>query len=144
MPSARSNASVASALLLIQLLAPAMISGCSSGSRTEPTHAPHGYPTSRDYYPEKARRLGLTGRVGLEASCPNGHYKDIVVIDSGGPLLDAGATRLLADANCTPGDPPETRSTLGVIFQLTNKPKVPPFEDNRQEVVITAIASSEK
>jgi outer membrane biosynthesis protein TonB len=126
-----------SVLLLAALLPPVGISACATGSSSQDAHDPHRHAT-RDYYPSRARRLGLTGRVGLEVSCEEGRYKNVVVIESAGPILDAGAEALMSDAYCRPGNPPGARSQFGVIFQLTNKPEVAPFKDNRKVVVVTA------
>jgi outer membrane biosynthesis protein TonB len=125
--------------ILSASLPSAVISGCASDSPSKNTQGPHAFPNSLDYYPEKAKRLGLTGRVGLEASCEKGHFKDVVILESAGPILDAGAMKLFADGHCTPGNPPETRTQIGVIFQLTGKSKVQPFEDHRPTIVVTAI-----
>jgi TonB family protein len=101
-------------------------------------------PADRDYYPAQAKRLGLTGRVGLEYSVDTrGHAQNIVVTESAGHLLDDNAKVYLSDARFTiPPDwsstgGPEKRQRMGIIFNLTNKPKVPWFEDDRMTVVVT-------
>jgi TonB family protein len=117
---------------------------CADTSTSGVPEMEHSTTGVRSYYPAPARRLGLTGRVGLEYSVDaNGRPSGIVVADSAGKVLDNAAKQLLSDQHFTiPADwvatgGPEKRYRLGVIFQLTNKPKVPPFEDNRQTVVIT-------
>jgi len=61
------------------------------------------------------------------------------VVESGGPLLDAAGKRLLSDGRCTPGNLPVR---AGIIFQLTGKPKVQPFDDNRLIIVVTGSSIS--
>jgi hypothetical protein len=64
-------------------------------------------------------------------------------LESGGPLLDDAARRVLEDAHF--GIPPDYLATggpgkrfrYGVIFRLVGKPEVPLFEDTRRIVVIT-------
>jgi len=124
---------------IVMLLVTTLFSGCAGSPSPRDTQNHHHLPNSLDYYPEKAKCLGLTGRVGLEASCVNGRFHNVVVIDSAGPILDGGAKALLSAARCKPGDPPESSSRFGVIFELTNKPRVPPFEDDRQIVTVTGI-----
>jgi TonB family protein len=103
-------------------------------------------PPTLDYYPPKAKRDGVTGRVGLECSIDEkGHARNILVLESGGPLLDDGAKALLADLrfkvpigwSATGG--PTRRLRYGVIFRLAGKPDVACFEDNRQTVVVNGI-----
>jgi TonB family protein len=134
---AMQKAALRSALLL-SAIAAVLTNGCASGYPQQ-THDPHRLPNTLDYYPDKARRQGLTGRVGLEFSCDEkGRARNIAVVDSGGPLFDAAAKQLMSDSRCTPGNPPETRGRVGVIFQISGMPKVQPFEDNRPTVVVTA------
>jgi hypothetical protein len=65
------------------------------------------------------------------------------VLESAGRILDDHAKKLLSDCHFdVPSDwvtsgGPGKRFRLGFIFELSNKPKVPPFEDNRPTVVIT-------
>jgi|HubBroStandDraft_4_1064222.scaffolds.fasta_scaffold548731_1 hypothetical protein len=77
----------------------------------------------RAYYPAQAKRLGLTGCVGLEYSVDGkGRARNIVVIESGGQLLDDHAKALLSDEHFEiPADwlatgGPEKRYQVGVIF----------------------------
>jgi TonB family protein len=104
------------------------------------------FPNTHDYYPPKARSKGITGRVGLEYSVDaRGRAQNIVIVESGGPLLDAGAKKLAADGNYTiPANwaaigGPARRLRMGMIFQLVGKPRVAPFEDNRPTVVVTGV-----
>jgi TonB family protein len=103
------------------------------------------WPSSRDYYPSKAKELGVTGRVGLECSIDErGYAQNIVILESAGPLLDDAAKsvfldqhfRLPPDWSATGG--PAKRFRYGVIFRLRGEPEVTPFEDNRYTVVITS------
>jgi TonB family protein len=132
------------------------VSGCavqtpSAGSVQRPVAAsddPRGpslWPSSRDYYPLNARRLGITGRVGLECSVDErGYARGIVILESAGPVLDEAAREVLSDQHfrvppdwsATAG--PAKRFRYGVIFRLTGKPDVPRFEDNRHIVIITS------
>jgi TonB family protein len=103
-------------------------------------------PYTNDYYPRKAKRQGITGRVGLEYSVDEkGHARSIVVFESGGALLDDAAKKLLADMRFNiPSDwsatgGPAQRLRIGVIFRLKGKPDVARFQDDRQTVVVTAI-----
>jgi outer membrane biosynthesis protein TonB len=123
---------------LVPLVAAIFVS-CASGPPPPSAHAPRQFPNSLDYYPHDAHCLGLTGRVGVEVSCPKGRFENVVIIESAGPTLDTGVKRMLSDAHCTPGTPPDASGQLGIIFQLTNRPKVPPFEDKRQVITITGI-----
>ena len=98
-------------------------------------------------YPSRARREGITGRVGLECSVDTrGYVHDIVVLESAGPILDDAAKTLFSDARLlVPPDwaaigGPAARFRYGVIFRMVGKPEVPPFEDKRQTVVITSSA----
>ena len=98
----------------------------------------------RSYYPPGARRKGLTGRVGLECSVDaGGKAQNLVVVESAGSELDEAAKSYVADAQFRIPDDwvaqggPATRVRVGVIFQLTNKPKVPGFDDGRPAVIIT-------
>jgi TonB family protein len=107
--------------------------GCTGGP-------PAAAAPSADPYPAQAKRRGLTGRVGLEYSLGEGGLPyNITVVESAGQVLDGGAVRLLSGQHLKvpPGWTPEQRLKMGVIFQLTNKPKVPPFEDNRQTLFVT-------
>jgi TonB family protein len=91
-----------------------------------------------DYYPPSAKRQGLTGRVGLTYTCDsNGGAHNVTVVDSAGSLLDDAAIRLVFASHCTPGNLPNSVGRMGVIFNLTNKPQVPPFEDHRPTVIVT-------
>ena len=86
----------------------------------------------------EAKRLGLTGRVGLECSIDmNGHAQNITISDATNSLLDKHAAALLSSGHFDLPDDwvttggPERRYRIGVIFELTNKPSVPKFEDGR-------------
>jgi TonB family protein len=99
----------------------------------------------RDYYPNEARRHGLTGRVGLEYSCDDkGHAFNIAVIESSGSDFDAAAKQFLSDAHFKVASDraasggPAKRLRYGVIFELVGKPHVPHFDDDRHFVVITS------
>ena len=102
---------------------------------------------SHAYYPVAAKQRGLTGRVGLTCTIDaHGHSGNIVVVESAGETLDDSARRLLADERfelpadwVTRGGPQRTY-TFGVIFELSDKPKVPAFEDDRPTIVVTARA----
>ena len=100
------------------------------------------------YYSDKARRLGLTGRSCLAYSVdPAGRSQKISVLESAGAVLDDHAKKLLSalqfdvptDWAATGG--PAKRYRMGFIFELSNKPKVPPFEDAIPTVVIRATGS---
>jgi TonB family protein len=104
------------------------------------------WPTSHDYYPPKAKQQGLTGRVGLGCSVnEKGYARDIVIVESGGPLFDEAAKKIFFDHHFViPSDwsatgGPAKRFRYGVIFRLIGKPDVPPFGDNRRTVVITGV-----
>jgi TonB family protein len=118
---------------------------CAKPKTADDTTIKWGPPTL-DYYPRKANRDGVTGRVGLEYSIDEtGHARNIIILESGGPLLDDGAKKLLADVrfkvptdwSATGG--PTRRWHYGVIFRLVGKPDVACFEDNRETVVLTDI-----
>jgi TonB family protein len=132
-------------------------SGCAvQTSRTGSVEPPTGVgdaamapyflePSSRDYYPPKAKELGLTGRVGLECSVDErGYARNIAILESAGPLLDNAAREVISDHrfrippdwSATGG--PGKRFRYGVIFRLIGKPNVAPFEDNRPVAVITS------
>ncbi len=133
------NRTLISVFLLASVLPIALTSGCATSFAPKDTRGRHRLPNTLDYYPPQAKRLGLTGRVGLEFTCDGkGRAHNIVVIDSAGPLLDPAAKALVSEGRCTPGNPPETPGRMGVIFQLTDKPRVPRFEDNRPTVVVTS------
>jgi TonB family protein len=125
---------------IAMLLFAALTCGCAGGPASREAHNTHHLPNTRDYYPDKAKCLGLTGRVGLEFTCDKkGRAHNITVVESAGPLLDRAATELVSEGRFTPGNPVDTPGRVGVIFQLTNKPRVPPFEDNRQTVTVTGL-----
>jgi TonB family protein len=97
-----------------------------------------------DFYPAQARRLGITGRVCLAYSVDTkGHAQHVEVLVSGGALLDDPAKKLLANVRFqVPSDwvatgGPAKRYRQGVVFNLTNKPEVPPFEDSIPTAVVT-------
>lgn len=101
-------------------------------------------PTGRDDYPPVAEHLGLTGRVGLECSVDaRGNAQDIVILESGGLVLDDAARKVFAQGHfLVPPDwstsgGPARRFPYGVIFQLPGKPDVAHFADNRLTVVVT-------
>lgn len=118
---------------------------CAAPTRADQAAVgPMPWPNTRDYYPSKAKREGLSGRVGLECSVDEkGRAGNIVVLESGGPLFDDAAKRLFSDVHfrippdwsATGG--PAKRFLYGVIFQFVGKPSVAPFEDNRRTVIIT-------
>jgi TonB family protein len=136
--------------LLIALASTVAPFGPVAKAADTPTEGPVGkLPGGRDYYPWRARRQGVTGRVGLEYSVDEGgHARNIVVLESGGALLDDGARKLLADLRfdippdwvATGG--PAQRYRFGVIFELTGKPRVLRFEDKRRTVTITSVPGS--
>jgi len=102
-------------------------------------------PSSHDYYPPKAKRQGITGRVGLECSVDaRGYARKVVVLESGGPLLDEAAKNILYDAHFSiPADwsatgGPTKRFKYGVIFRLVGKPDVPQFDDHRRTVILSS------
>jgi TonB family protein len=136
------NASQATAFFTVTALAAAaFIGACTSAPTPNPSSISDGRGASMDYYPPSAKRQGLTGRVGLECTCDSdGRAHNIVVVDSAGPLLDDGAMRLVSASHCTPGDPPNSVGRMGVIFNLTNKPPVPPFQDHRPTIIVTGSA----
>jgi TonB family protein len=111
----------------------------------EETPLPGRPNQKRSYYPPAAIRQGITGRVCLAYSVDNhGHAANFEVLESGGTLLDGAARQLLgavrfnvpADWVATGGS--AKRYRLGVIFDLTSKPKVPRFTNSIPTVVITA------
>jgi TonB family protein len=127
-----------------------LIGGCTTipapheAKAVDTINGPFFMPTSRDYYPLAARRQGITGRVGLECSVDErGYAQNIVVVESGGPLLDDAAKRLFSDVHfLIPSDwstigGPTKRFRYGAIFQLLGKPRVPQFDDDRHIMVIT-------
>ena len=131
-------------LLPVALLLSAGCVSTGGASTKSAVVRPELTPPVGDYYPAQAKRLGLTGRVGLEYSVDTrGHAQNIVVTESAGHLLDDHAKTYLSAVHFTiPPDwsatgGPEKRQRLGIIFDLTNKPKVPRFEDDRVTVVIT-------
>jgi TonB family protein len=97
-----------------------------------------------DHYPDQARRQGLTGRVGLEYSVDaKGRRTDIVILESGGKILDKAAKDVVSDLQSRiPPDAasaePGKRYRVGVLFDLRGMPRVAPFEDGRQSVTLTA------
>jgi TonB family protein len=102
---------------------------------------PLSIPNTMPFYPAEAKRLGLTGRVGLECSIDmNGHPQNITVVEPSGSLLDKQAVQLLSighfdlpeDWLVTGG--PEKRYRIGMTFELSNKPPVPKFQDGRTTV----------
>ena len=122
---------------ILLFLAP--MGGCAGGSPPQENHEHRRLPNTLDYYPEPARQQGITGRVGIDVSCDEkGRAHDIEVVESAGADLDAAAKKLISDGGCRPGkgSSQPTRGRLGVIFQLRDKPRVPPFEDNRPTIVV--------
>src|ERR1700722_6791510 len=105
---------------------------------------PSLWPSSRDYYPAKAKRLGITGRVGIECSVDErGYARNIVILESADPLLNEAARDVISDQHfripldwSTTGGPAK-QFRYGVIFRLSGKPDVASFEDNRQAAIIT-------
>jgi TonB family protein len=128
-------------------------SGCAAGTglverltgAADAARGPSLLPPSHDYYPSLAKQQGLSGRVGLECSVDGrGHAQDIVILESGGLILDDAAVKAFSDGGfLIPPDwsasgGPARRFRYGVIFQLQGRAAVPPFEDHRLSVVITA------
>ncbi len=104
---------------------------------------PLSIPNKMEFYPAKAKVLGLTGRVGLECSIDmNGHAQNITVVERSTSLLDDQAVQLLSighfdlpdDWAITGG--PETRYRIGFTFELSNKPPVPQFQDGRTTIKV--------
>jgi TonB family protein len=133
-------------LAIAIVLASPLIALVPTAKAADPATGPVVPPFTDDYYPRKAKRQGITGRVGLECSVDEkGRVRHIVVLESGGPLLDDAAKKLFADMrfnvppNWSATGGPAQRLRYGVIFRLAGKPDVAPFEDNRQTVVITDI-----
>jgi TonB family protein len=103
-----------------------------------------------DHYPDQARRQGLTGRVGLEYSVDaKGRRTDIVILESGGKLLDNAAKEVVSDRQIKiPPAPasaePGRRYRVGVLFELRGMPVVAPFEDGRETVTLTGYPIPER
>lgn len=104
---------------------------------------PTALPNSRDYYPERAHRKGITGRVGVVLSVDEtGRARHIVVVEPGGPEFDSAAKDLFSSLHFNV--PPDWLSTggptklfrWGVIFQFPDAHPAP-FEDHRQMVWVT-------
>jgi TonB family protein len=102
---------------------------------------------AHSYYPADAKRRGLAGRVGLSCTVDaQGRARNIVVVESAGKILDAAARQLLADerfelpADWVRSGGPQRTYAFGVIFELSDKPKVPAFDDDRPTIVVTARA----
>jgi TonB family protein len=111
----------------------------------EPNSLPQKVSPLGASYSDKARRLGLTGRSCLAYSVDTGgRPQNISVLESAGAVLDDHAKKLLSalqfdvptDWAATGG--PAKRYRIGYIFELSNKPKVPPFEEGIPTVVIRA------
>ncbi len=106
---------------------------------------PFKLEAAHSYYPAAAKQRGLTGRVGLTCTIDaQGRAHGIVVVESAGALLDDSARQLLADERfelpadwVTSGGPQRTYA-FGVIFELSDKPKVAAFDDDRPTIVVTA------
>ena len=136
------------AVLIAALPVTLFCSGCALQTVTSASEGaawgPSLLPSSRDYYPSVAKEQGLTGRVGLECSIDGlGHARNIVVLESAGLVLDDAAVRVFSDGSflippdwSTRGGPAK-RFSYGVIFRLTGRPDVAPFEDHRLTVFIT-------
>ncbi|MGB9330121.1 MAG: TonB family protein [Steroidobacteraceae bacterium] len=99
---------------------------------------------SAPFFPAPAKRLGLTGRVGLHFSIDaKGQAQNVVVVDSAGQVLDDHARMFISKGHFdVPSDweasgGPDRHFTLGIIYKLTNKPDVPPFPDDRTTMVLT-------
>jgi TonB family protein len=115
----------------------------------EPKSLPSKLTTRAAFYPPEAHRRGLTGRVCLAYSVDTtGFARNVVVLESGSPLFEEQAKRLLSathfdvppDWDSTGG--PKKRYRMGVIFNLTNKPKRPRFGDDIPTAVITGTSLS--
>ena len=102
-----------------------------------------------DHYPPVAKDLGLAGRVGLECAVDaRGSAHDIVILESGGLVLDDAARKMFSEGHflippdwSTRGGPGK-RFLYGVIFQLHGNVEVARFPDNRLTVVITPSGTS--
>lgn len=141
--------SIAAAVLTLAVTVSCSPSGLVA-RLTGPDDAARGpslLPSDRDYYPSLAKETELTGRVGVECSVDGrGRAQNIVVLESGGLVLDDAARKVFSDGrflippdwSATGG--PEKRFRYGVIFQLRGKADVPRFEDHRLSVVITGSA----
>jgi len=102
---------------------------------------------AHSYYPAAAKQRGLTGRVGLTCTIDaQGHAKHIVVVESADKILDESARQLLADerfelpADWAKSGGPARTYAFGVIFELSDKPKVASFDDDRPTILVTARA----
>ena len=136
------------AVLIAALPVTLLCSGCALRTVTSASESAAWGPSlllsSRDYYPSVAKEQGVTGRVGLECSIDSlGHARNIVILESGGLVLDDAAVRVFSDGSflippdwSTKGGPAK-RFSYGVIFRLTGRPDVAPFEDHRLTVFIT-------
>jgi len=116
----------------------------SHPARFEYRSLPMKFVGFSDFYPEQARRLGITGRVCLAYSVDvHGLARNVVVLESGKSILNRKAKELLhAERFDIPSDwlatdGPARRYRLGFIFQLSDKPKVPPFDADIVTVLIT-------
>jgi TonB family protein len=100
---------------------------------------------AHSYYPAAAKQQGLTGRVGLTCAIDaGGHARNIVVVESAGKILDESARHLIADerfelpADWVASGGPARTYTFGVMFELSDKPEVRAFDDDRPTIVVTA------
>jgi TonB family protein len=137
--------------LRVLLLALAALLACPLGLADGPDElgGPPPFKLERpgSYYPAAAKQRGLTGRVGLTCGIDaQGHATNILIVESAGQLLDEAARRLLGDERfavprdwATHAGPAKTYA-FGVIFELSDKPKVPAFEDDRPTIVVSAHA----
>jgi hypothetical protein len=83
-------------LLPVALLLSAGCVSTGGASTKSAVVRPELTPPVGDYYPAQAKRLGLTGRVGLEYSVDaRGHAQNIVVTESYAGLLVAAPLILL-------------------------------------------------
>jgi TonB family protein len=104
---------------------------------------PFRLEAAHSYYPAQAKQRGLAGRVGLTCTIDaHGRARNIRVVEAAGTVLDEAARQLLADERfdlppdwAKNGGPGRTYA-FGVIFELSDRPKPPAFEDDRPTIVV--------
>jgi TonB family protein len=108
---------------------------------------PFKLDAAHSYYPAAAKQRGLAGRVGLTCTIDaHGRAQDIRVVESAGKLLDDAARQLLGDerfdlpAGWVKSGGPGRTFSFGVVFEFSDKPKPPAFEDDRPTIVVEARA----
>src|SRR5579862_1948017 len=83
---------------LALVLASAVPAQENSASAYEPKSLPGKLVSNFGFYPDKAKRLGITGRICLAYSVDSkGTAQKIVILESAGPDLDDRAKKMLAD-----------------------------------------------